>query len=52
MAIIEEGGLIHQDSVVATRMQATIHGVVRNASRRTLAGAVVRVVGTDLRAVT
>jgi hypothetical protein len=52
MAIIEEGGLIHQDSIDATRMPATITGVVRNASRRALAGAVVRVVGTDLRAVT
>lgn len=50
--IVEEGGLILEDSVDNTRIRGRIEGEVRDGSQRAMAGVVVRVLGTELRAVT
>jgi carboxypeptidase family protein len=50
--LVEEGGLVLEGEIDTTRVSATINGEVRDGNRRPLEGAVIRIVGTDLRAVT
>jgi Carboxypeptidase regulatory-like domain len=50
--IVEEGGLVLEDSVDNTRIRARIEGEVRDGNQRAMAGVVVRVLGTEIRAVT
>jgi hypothetical protein len=48
LGIVEEGGAVLADSTGPTAGRATVSGVVRDANRRPLAGATVRVLGTPL----
>jgi hypothetical protein len=50
--LVEEGGLVLEDSIDATRTPATIEGQIIDGDRRPMVGAVVRILGTDLRAMT
>jgi hypothetical protein len=50
--LVEEGGLVLEGEPDPNRAPATIHGEVRDGARRAMVGAVVRIVGTDLRATT
>lgn len=50
--LVEEGGLVLEGTADSSRALASIHGEVRDGNRRAMVGAVVRIVGTDLRAVT
>lgn len=50
--LLEEGGVVLRDSIDLSTATATVEGVVRSSTGRPLVGAVVRVVGTHLRAVT
>ena len=50
--LVEEGGLVLEAEPDPARTPATIFGEVRDGARRQMVGAVVRIVGTDLRATT
>jgi hypothetical protein len=50
--LVEEGGLVLEAKPDSGRAPATIEGEVRDGTRRLMQGAIVRIVGTDLRAVT
>ena len=50
--LVEEGGIVLEGQIDTTRAPATIDGEVRDGNQRPLEGTVIRVVGTDLRAVT
>jgi hypothetical protein len=50
--LVEEGGLVLEGKPDPARAPASIFGEVRDGSQRPMPGAVVRIVGTDLRALT
>ncbi len=50
--LVEEGGLVLEGQIDTSRTPATIDGEVRDGNRRPLEGAVIRIVGTDLYAIT
>jgi hypothetical protein len=52
IGLVEEGGIVLRDSIDWSTATATVDGIVRGSNGRPLAGAVVRVIGTHLRAVT
>ena len=52
MGLVEEGGLVLEDSIDTSRPTGTITGAVKDGDGRPMEGAVVRIIGTEVRAMT